>query len=221
MVERLGASVVFRETGSADGRIMRSPKKTFICVNQRHRGTPRGRWTAAHEAGHLVCHDNLDAINRIHGGAEKTPKDHNREREADAFAAELTMPDFLFGPRCDHTQPTIPDLDRLGAEFGTSLTATGKRYPRFARAGCALLECEDGRILRAHRSDAFRGEAKQRRMLDEETLAARVSRGEWASAGPERVTGVAWGSEWLDGEMTEHAIRVEQSGIVLVWLSHA
>jgi hypothetical protein len=40
------------------------------------------------------------------------------------------------------------------------------------------------------------------------------------AAGCERVTGGAWGAEWLDGEMTEHAVAVPETGVVLVWLWH-
>jgi hypothetical protein len=216
-----GADVDFRETGVPDGRIVRVDGRALIGVALRARGTPRARWTVAHELGHLLLHRDLDAIERIHGSGPRSGSDYRYEREADAFAAELLMPQRMFAHLCGAKQPTVPLLDRLAREFGTSLTATGRRYTGFASASCAMLECTRGRVRRAARSESFRGEAVKGRVLEEETAAARLFRGEAVPRGSERVTSGAWGSEWLDGEMTEHAIKVVESGDVLVWLWHA
>jgi hypothetical protein len=221
LAQDLGASVAFRDTGGADGRIVRSKQKALICVNERDRGTPRGRWTAGHEVAHLHLHPDHDATDRIHGTGPKSGRDHQVEREADAFTAELFMSAEIFGPRCDAKEPTIATLDRLGEEFGTSLTSTGKRYTQFASAACALLECRDGVVLRAARSASFRGVAKARRALETGTAAYRLSCGERAASEAARVTGRVWGSDKLGVEMTEHAILIAESGAVLVWLWHA
>jgi Zn-dependent peptidase ImmA (M78 family) len=215
----LGADVVYRTTGAGDGRSWRTDRRALIIVNEIHRGLPRGRWTIAHELAHVLLHHDLDAIARIHGGGEISGKDRALEREADIFAAELLMPEATFASLCTHDRPTVDTLDLLGTLYGTSITATGNRYAKYARAACAMLECKRGRVSKAVRSEAFRGEAVERRALDEDSAAARLLRGEPVS-GPERVTTGAWGAEWLDGEMTEHAIMVDP-GVVVVWLCHA
>ena len=221
-----GATVVFRETGGADGRLVRAGNRAFICIDENAQGTARARWTAAHELGHFLLHGGYDALDRIHSGGPKSGRDYQIEREADAFAAELLMCEAMFAPLCRLEQPTIVALLVLAAEFGTSLTSTGKRFAELATAACALVECarvasNAGRVKRATRSATFRGEAKQRRALEEQTCAARIFRGETEPRGPERVTSGAWGSEHLAVEMTEHAIWVAESDSALVWLWHA
>jgi hypothetical protein len=224
-VERIacdeGAFVDWGETGSADARVVHCGTTALICVNRRLRRSARGRWSIAHELAHFLLGHDPKAIERIHSGGAKTKEERQLERAADAFAAALLMPDFLFAPHCDHVRPTVPDLDDLAALFGTSLTATAKRYPQFARSGCAAVECSGDRIDRAHRSAAFRGVAVGRRALEPASAAFAIGRGDALSL-PRSVEGGAWGSAKLGGaEMTEHAILVPASGTTLVWLWHA
>ena len=224
IIAKRGAIIRYGNPG-CDGRILRSGEFVRICIHIALKGTPRARWTAAHELGHLLLHDGYDAFNRLHGTGPKTPQDYQADREADAFAAELLMPDVLFAARCGHARPTIETIADLAAEFGTSITATGKRYAHFATAACAFVECkidpERGMVIsQAARSKAFRGVAVWRRVLETETVAARLLRGEATAAGVERVTNGTWGSARLDAEMTEHAILVVESGGVIAWLWH-
>ena len=215
-----GAIVVWGETGRADARVVHCGGIAYICVSHRLRHTGRGRWSIAHELGHFLLGHDPNTIERIHAGGAKGEEEHKMERAADAFAAALLMPDFLFAPLCDHARPTIEDIEALAAMFGTSLTATMKRYVVFARSGCAALECANDRVDRAHRSDTFRGVAVGRRAI-ERTSAAFGLRAGAASSFPRAVCG-AWGIEKLGGvEMTEHAILIPANGAVLVWLWHA
>ena len=225
ILDAFGASLTYGDTGTGDGRIVRAGKVALICVNIALEGTPRGRWTAAHELGHLILHEGYDAFDRLHGTGPKMPQDYQADREADAFAAELLMPERLFAPRCKDRRPTIDSIVALAAEFGTSLTATAKRYAQYASAACALVECkivpEKGAIIsQSERSSAFRGVAVKRRRVEGETVAARLLRGEVTEADVEPVTNGTWGSARLDAEMTEHAILVVESGGVLSWLWH-
>jgi hypothetical protein len=176
--------VSFGETGGADARVMYCAHRESICVDARQQGTPRGRWSMAHELGHWLLHRALgaDALDRIHARRELTGVEHRLEREVDIFGEELLMPEVLFAPRCDGECPRVPDLDALGREFGTSLAATGKRYAALAtRAACAFIECRDRKVKRATRSRAFRGAAIGGRELEPTTMAAALTRGESVS----------------------------------------
>ncbi len=218
----LGAYVAWGETGNADARIVRGANHARITVASRLRGTPRGRWSMAHELAHWVLHRHIDAdaLDRIHGGGAIEGRDYKYEREADLFTSEFLMPRASFAPRCDAARPTLDDLDALGAEYGTSLTATGKRYARFAKAACALVECSDNVVKRAARSNAWRGVALRGRALEDASRAKALARGDSLAAGPHRVES-AWGRDELGVEMTEHAIAVPESGAIVVWLWHA
>ena len=228
-VERMacdeGAYVSWGETGGADAFIVHGPKTARICVAERLRGTPRGRWSLAHELAHWHLHRHLgaDALARIHGRGVKTGRDFRYEREADAFVTELLMARDGFAPLCDHARPEVAHLDVLAAEHGTSTTATGKRYASLAsRAACALLECKDGVIQRATRSRAWRGEAVKGRQVEATTAVAALMGGHAIPPGPRAVHGDAWGHAALgDVEMTEHAIAIPESRSAIVWLWHA
>jgi Zn-dependent peptidase ImmA (M78 family) len=175
-----------------------------------------------HELAHVCLHDaNADAIARIHAGVEKTPLGHKLEHEADVFTVELLMPEWLFGRWCVLREPTFEGIDRIADRFGTSRTATARRYVELADTACAFAECRAGRIERVVRSRAFRGKAFRRRELEVASLAAAAMRGEAVPLDPRRVTGGAWGSAKLGVEMVEQVAAVPEAGVVLVWLWHA
>lgn len=99
--------------GPATGRIdafstARLPRPVVVLTPDRANDVYRHRFTAAHELGHLLLHDNT------------APADPEQEREADVFAAELLTPR-------DQIRANLPsrlDLDalrRIGARWGVSV----------------------------------------------------------------------------------------------------
>ena len=225
-VERLAcaerAYVRWCDTGSADARVLRGANHARIDIAERDRGTPRGRWSGAHEFAHWMLHRHVpaDALDRIHGVGPIDGREFNYERQADQFTSELLMPRAWFAPLCTIAQPTIDDLDSLACDYGTSLTSTGKRFARFATSACAMLECWDGVVKRAARSERWRGVALQKRALEPGSRAYAIGRGESVASRP-YVVETAWGCEALGVEMTEHVILIPESGVTLVWLWHA
>jgi hypothetical protein len=220
IAEAEGASVRFGATGPSDARTIRAGALAWICVNERARGTPRGRWSIAHELAHFLLHPDADAIERIHKAGPKSKEEHLIEREADIFATELLMPGVLFERHCKHPRPSLRDVDRVGALFGTSLQATAKRYAELATSGCAALECRNGTINRASRSASFAGEAFERRVLEEATFAAAAWRGERVAPGPQIVVAPVWGRGELELDLTEEIFKIPESHTTLVWLTH-
>jgi Zn-dependent peptidase ImmA (M78 family) len=126
--------------------------------------TVRCRFTLAHELGHVRCgHDHAIPVERYETLSGKSTD--AREVQANAFAAELLMPKagvLELAPE----QPSLEDVVRLAAPFGTSPIAMlyrlstlrvvrGERYERLKReieegldeelrAALALPEVEDG-----------------------------------------------------------------------------
>jgi Zn-dependent peptidase ImmA (M78 family) len=90
----------------------------------------RHRFTCAHELGHLVMH------------RQCPPGDGKREREADAFAAELLTPAHemtaLLPQRVD-----LPALSRLGMQYGVSVQSLLLRMGE-------LRVVSDASVRRAH-----------------------------------------------------------------------
>ncbi len=80
----------------------------------------RGRWTAAHELGHLVLHKSAVAFERATGSYTKMRKlavFESAEWQANAFAAGFLMPEHLIRDFCDASE--ISDffsVSRIAAE---------------------------------------------------------------------------------------------------------
>jgi hypothetical protein len=126
--------------------------------------TVRCRFTLAHELGHIRCgHDHAVPVERYETISGRTTD--AREVQANAFAAELLMPKagvLELAPE----QPSLEDVVRLAAPFGTSpivalfrlstlSLVSRRRYERLRgeieegldeqlRAALALPEVEDG-----------------------------------------------------------------------------
>jgi len=221
IIRSVGLDARYGPTGPCDARTVRSGSKAWICIDERTRGTPRARWSGLHELTHYIGHPDYNAIERIHLSGPKSARDHQIEREANAVPPEVLMPEEMFVPYCGADRPTLRELDLIGSMFGVSRQALTKRYAKFASAACAVAECEHGMTKWVIRSKAFRATAVGRRRLEDATFAAALSRGESVPTGPRRVARGTWGIDELDVEMTEHAVRIPESGIVLVWLWHA
>jgi IrrE N-terminal-like domain len=221
IAKSLGADVRYTSTGLADARTWRAGPFAWIAVDERTRGTPRARWSIAHELGHFVLDDDHDAVERIHAKGPKSGREHQIERAADAFAAALLMPPSLFLPYCGEPRPTFRWIQRVAWLFGTSLQATAKRYASLTPAPCAVLVCKDGVIRRATRSTTFRGVAVNGRPLEEGTFAAVLSGGGVVPRGPRLARKSTWGTEKLKVEMLEQAVGIRETSEVLVWLWHA
>jgi len=217
---QLGARVVYSRIAMADAAAVSAGRKGWILIDEQWRGTYRARWSIAHELGHYLLHEDADAIARIHGGGPLLRSDFRFEREANAFAAQFTMPDFLYAPRCQIERPTLDDVRELGETFGVSLQAAGRRYARVTQSACAFVEIDpSGHVYHPERSTTFRGVAVKDRVVEESTIAGAILRGE-AVRGGGRVGSGAWGSGKLRVEMTEHAEVVPESSVVVSLLWH-
>jgi Zn-dependent peptidase ImmA (M78 family) len=119
-----GAIVNYRPLESCEARIIGSSRKAVISVNSRS-PERRRRFSLAHELGHwhhhrgriLFC-DTRDIGN--FAGSAISP-----ERQADSFASDLILPNFLLAPRLQKIKrPTLAAARELSDEFCASLTAT-------------------------------------------------------------------------------------------------
>ena len=119
-----GAVVNYRPLESCEARIIGSSKRAVISVNSRS-PERRRRFSLAHELGHwhhhrarvLFC--DKDDIGNYAGSAI------NPERQADSFASDLILPNFLLVPRLQKFKKvTLAAAREVSDEFCASLTAT-------------------------------------------------------------------------------------------------
>lgn len=119
-----GAAVNFRPLDGCEARIIGSRRKAIISVNSRS-PERRRRFSLAHELGHwhhhrgkvLFC-DKNDIGNFANDAL-------NPERQADAFASDLILPNYLLIPRIQKIKKmTLAAARDISDEFRASLTAT-------------------------------------------------------------------------------------------------
>jgi Zn-dependent peptidase ImmA (M78 family) len=215
-----GALVRCGDTGRSDAFVARSGDRAVITLPPRDWGTPRGRFSIAHELAHLLLHPDADAVARIHGEPRKEAKEHAWERCANEFARHLLVPRVIAAPMCEHDVAELRCVRALARAFDVSLSVAARRYAELSLAPCAFVEAKRGRIQWATRSRAFRGEAVQRRPLPDGALALDRLCG-WALGERTRTHRTAWGAAFAGAEIVEDCVRIGDDGGMLVWLRHA
>lgn len=103
---------------------MGSQTRAIITVNSESLPTRR-RYSLAHELGHWHYHKGR-VLYCGPGDVEAPAKDAvNPERQADDFASDLILPNYLFRPiALKLTRPNLASVREIAGEFQASLTAT-------------------------------------------------------------------------------------------------
>lgn len=106
LAEALGIEVLYENLGSINGYYTKILRCKFIHVNYNLDET-RQRYTIAHELGHALLHPNANTPFL----REKTLFSVDKlERQANAFAVELLMPDSLIQQYEGYTIHNIADI---------------------------------------------------------------------------------------------------------------
>ena len=100
--------LTYEEMGDKHG--VTYPDKQIICIREdvydrAYAGMGRDRFTIAHEIGHLLLHSGEVSMPRYNPGT-KIPAYKDSEWQANAFAGELLMPDYII------KQYSIPEIER-------------------------------------------------------------------------------------------------------------
>lgn len=121
----VGARVRFRPLCGCEAHIVGSDGRAVITVKQDSLAR-RKRFSIAHELGHWRYHRGKRLVCRLD---EYQPRDGSSpEKIADAYAADLLMPRYLFLPRAAELgRVTFVSIETLAQTFETSLTATAIR----------------------------------------------------------------------------------------------
>lgn len=129
----------------AEGRLVATDGDGGVIRVASNQNLGRFRFTVAHEIGHFVLHQH-GAIDKIATRRDMTIwNDASEEAEANYFAAELLMPEYLFRPCCVG-RPSIQLLDDLASTFRTSTLATAFQYWEYTREPVALVLSEGWRM---------------------------------------------------------------------------
>ena len=126
----------------AEGRLVATTTRGGVIRVARSSHVGRRRFTIAHEIGHWLLHQG-STIDRTDSKASFTVwNDSSEEAEANAFAAELLMPEFLLRPRFSGNPPSMKLMDSLAEEFRTSVIATVFQYWEYTNEPVAVVLSE-------------------------------------------------------------------------------
>lgn len=130
----VGAEIDYRDLAGCEAQIVGYRDRAVIYVRKDVR-RERRRFSAGHELGHWHHHRGQSFVCRSEDiGRPIDEASKNAERIADAYAADLLLPPFLFGPRLDAQQKvSLEGLVSLAGEFSASVTATAIRAMRMTR----------------------------------------------------------------------------------------
>lgn len=132
-----------------DARLLMNQKANtgLATINSDIPEAGRKRFALAHEIGHFELHRN---IKRHWQCTEvdflKWYKSTEEEPEANAFAAELLMPEEIFISVSRGMSPGFNAIRQLADAFNTTLTASAIRYAEIGNHPCALFSSKDGKI---------------------------------------------------------------------------
>ena len=121
----LGALVRYARLGGCSARIVGRGNKARIVVDRAER-RERQRFSIGHELGHWYFDKGriASSCKRADIGAARG---RGPEERANGFAAELLLPRYLFQPRAQKLDVTLPVVETLASLFSTGLTATALR----------------------------------------------------------------------------------------------
>lgn len=122
LIDALGIEYRERAMPAGDsGRILRTPDDRYVIEVNANEHPQRKRFTAAHELGHYVLHqDSIDQhshLDRLFDEAARrnpeTPLSHAQEVQANRFAAEMLMPTEVVRRHYDPETDNVREIARM------------------------------------------------------------------------------------------------------------
>jgi len=175
------------------------------------------RWAVAHELGHFETHAAVSYLGVCVGEDLRFSYDASgHEQEANAFAAELLMPEDLFAPKCDVPKVSWTPIVKLAEEFQVSVTAAALRFLAFTWDRVAVMACKDGKVAWCQSTRDFGRRLATGTPVDQWSLAYDFFKKGQASQIPETVSAEAWVPNARDGEeVVEHVFPMPNLGVAL------
>jgi Zn-dependent peptidase ImmA (M78 family) len=179
------------------------------------------RWAIAHELGHFETHAGVSFLGLCTGtdmlAAYRTS---GREPEANAFAAELLLPEDICEPKCDVAVPSWGPIVEMAEELGVSVTAAGIRFVELTGERAAVVCMDDGVVQWTCATSDF-GERPRRGMrVPKETEAYEYFMTRNVEEKPQTVCASAWLDD-VDGaaDLGEHVFPMPElrMALSLLW----
>ncbi len=231
----LGIEVTFGRLQHATARIFRfGTKGARIRVSDQIVHPGRRRFSIAHEVGHFVLghelprESNLDRF--VSRACERTRSaDEDPEREADVFATQHLMPDWMIRPLCEVSPVSLDCVRAIAKRFTLSPVASARRFVELTSERCAVVYSEHGVIKRVRRSPTFTWSIREGAALSHDTVAFDYFKKRKLDTVAQPVPADAWLSPLechvSDVEIIEHAEVIPEPGwggvLSLLWIPEA
>lgn len=217
LAEAIGILVIEEPTEDGDGCVLIDGDIAGILVNASVRNEGRKRFTVAHELGHVRLHSH-QVTYRVESLADIESQSTDRmEREANAFATELLMPEYSVRQYA-HNHPSFELIEQLAELHATSLTAAAIRAVSISDFACALVSIRAGAVAwvvrSAHWSNYFIPVGLH---PSRETQAYDVIHGLPTEDHFESTDAVLWAPDYRgprDAELLEHSRRLTSDTIL-------
>lgn len=216
-----GALVRAAPTRGARANLLRMGQKGIISVSDLV--LEQRRWAIAHELGHFEAHPNVSYLGFCTGDDLRADyHSSGREPEANAFAAELLMPEALFQKSVDGVaKPAWKAVQALAAGYQVSLTAAAYRFVELSWERVALFICKDGKVVTSRGRRDFGTRLKKAQPLHNASLTSDYFAKKKVWPGAQTVSAEAWspnarGSE----EVMEELFVMDSYGLVLALVWH-
>lgn len=139
----------------ARAKLTRLRKRGIVAVAD-GLGPEERRWAIAHELGHFEAHADVSFETLCTSRDMVTAYEASgREPEANAFAAELLMPEALVAPLCDVRTVSWDAVRVVATTFSVSMTAAALRFVSLTPERVCLVCAKDGAILWTAATDDF------------------------------------------------------------------
>lgn len=133
------AVVRYEPLDGCEARIIGYGDRAIITVDP-GKGKRRKRFSTGHELGHWRHHHGQSFVCRSDDIGNQVLSALHPERIADAYAADLLLPEYLFRPLAQQfTRVTIEAIGKLAEAFTTSLTATALRMVQLGPVPAMLI----------------------------------------------------------------------------------
>jgi hypothetical protein len=221
---RLGISVREEPYDGVEGVLLRLGNTAGVGINRSIEYEARKRFTMAHELGHYYLPGHGDTSFSCTVQDLDDWRGKLAEREANEFAAELTMPLEHFQKDVDNRRPSLRVFQELASEkYQTSLLATAIRFTKLTSEPVALVMSTDTKPLWTITSQTFPSRSDDFvPMLSEDCYARDFFMGKRLPESPQLVMTSAWiSSRTADlGEfLVEESMAMPRLGRVLTLLS--
>jgi len=213
-----GCKVRYRHLDGCAARLVGAGDQAIISVDE-DSGPERRRFSVAHEIAHwMIDRGKLFECQKADLRMPWSRATHPEAR-ANAYAADLLMPERLFLPTACNKPVTFDTVDQLRKIFTVSRTAAAFRLVQIGNADCMLVcHGHEGRrwFVGSRRVD---GHFWPHQQLSKESDAYAILQGEAGSGRSQTVDADDWIEHRSAGEyeIREHSVRAGEVVLTLLW----